>query len=245
LAEIDELLIYIFEGKPHILAAPMVTWLSSSRRFTAFVQTNRDKIRKKVRVTAEPESILDFQLELGTAYWLLQERALNVVYEPEGHGRTRTPDFAVTFTTSTTFMVEVTRFRTPVLATADDPTNLLTTRLADTICSKLGQLLPQSSNIILVGVETPILPQIDLPVMMRQLQQQAERNEPMIIQRHQFRDRADFFQQYRRLSELLIRATETQTGNLPLLTWSNPQATHPLPAKVRTVLYPNLAANGK
>jgi hypothetical protein len=238
---VDELLIYIFEGKPHILASQLATWLSASRRFAAFVQTNRDKIRKKVRVTADPESILDLQLELATAYWLHQERTLNVVYEPEGHGRTRTPDFAVTFTTSTTFMVEVTRFRTPTVATADEPANTLSTRLVDTICSKLGQLLPQRSNVILVGVETPILTQVDLPAIMRQLQQQAERNDPIIIQRHRFRDRADFFQHYRRLSEVLIRGRETQTGSPPLLTWSNPQATQPLPAKVRTALYRSLA----
>lgn len=65
---IDELLTYLFDGKPHLLAAPMRTWLDTSRRFTAFVTANQTKIRKKLRTAQEPESLRDLQLELETAY---------------------------------------------------------------------------------------------------------------------------------------------------------------------------------
>ena len=78
----DELLTYVFDGQSHLLAQPMATWLASSRRFTAFVTTFRDKIRKKLRVTQDQESLLDLRLELETAYVLLQERPLSLVYEP-------------------------------------------------------------------------------------------------------------------------------------------------------------------
>ena len=70
----EDLLSYIFDGQPHLLAQSMVTWLSSSRRFTAFVTTFRDKIRKKRRATRDEESLLDLRLEWETAFLLLQER---------------------------------------------------------------------------------------------------------------------------------------------------------------------------
>src|SRR5229473_1096108 len=107
--QIDELLTYLFDGKSNPLAEPMAGWLASSRRFAAFATTFRDKIRKKVRTTQDQQSVLALQLELETAYLLLGERALNLVYEPEQSKGIRSPDFAVTFTTSLTFMLEVTR----------------------------------------------------------------------------------------------------------------------------------------
>ena len=106
---IDELLMYLFDGQPHLLSTPMATWLASSRRFTAFVNTFHNKIRKKLRATQGMERLLDLRLELETAYLLLQERSISLVYEPPTGGQSRGPDFAVTYTTSTSFMVEVTR----------------------------------------------------------------------------------------------------------------------------------------
>jgi hypothetical protein len=69
----DELFAYLFDGQPHPLSPAVAPWLASSRRFTAFATTYRDKIRKKVRVTQDQESRLDLRLELETAYLLLQE----------------------------------------------------------------------------------------------------------------------------------------------------------------------------
>ena len=248
---IDELLTYLFDGQLHLLAQQMATWLASSRRFTAFVTAFRDKIRKKLRVTQDQESLLDLRLELETAYLLLQERPLSLVYEPQLGGKLRGPDFAVTFTTSLTFMVEVTRLRadpksiqaeaqeqTPATPTADTiPTiPLIDERLADTICSKLGQLLPQHSNVLLVGVEALHLTHNDLRATMLHIQQRAERNDTTFLQRYRFRDRADFFHNYQRLSEVLVRGPHVQAAE-PMVAWVNHQAKHPLPSKVQTVLY--------
>ncbi len=199
----DELLIYIFDGQSHLLAEPMTMWLRSSRRFTAFVATFRDKIRKKLRVTQDQESLLDLRLELETAYLLLQERSLSLIYEPQLSGKLRGPDFAVTFTTSRTFMVEVTRLRadqksTPAkaqeqtLATPALNTIPIIERLTDAIYSKLGQLLPQRSNVLLVGVEALQLTHSDLRAAMLHIQQHVERNDTTLLQRYRFRDRADF-----------------------------------------------------
>lgn len=228
----DELLTYLFNGQSHLLATPMATWLASSRRFTAFVTTFSAKIRKKLHATQEVESLLDLRLELETAYLLLQERSLSLVYEPLPIGQLRGPDFAVTFTTSTLFMIEVTRLR--MVQDAGE-------RLTDMVRSKLGQLRPQRRNILLVGVEAPGFTQDTLRAAMLQLQQRVERNDAAVVQRHGFRDRADFFRHYQRLSELLVRGPHLQAGE-PVIGWVNPQAKYPLPSKVRTVLYRSLNA---
>ena len=245
---IDELLTYLFDGQSHPLAASMADWLGSSRRFTAFVTTHHTKIRKKLRTAQEPESLRDLQLELETAFLLLRERSLSLAYEPQHPKLGRGPDFAVTFTTSLTFMVEVTRMRaagprTPTGAQAGEPESPNTTltdplpgdRFSDMLCSKLGQLLPQRSNLLLIGVEAPQLTHSDLNATMLRIQQRAEGNDSTVVQRHGFRDRADFFYHYQRLSAILLRRIPLQAGE-PVVIWDNPQAKYPLPTKVRTVL---------
>jgi hypothetical protein len=239
---IDQLLAYLFEGRSHLLEPSMAAWLSASRRFVDFVADNRDKIRKKLRVVDERESLHDLRLELETAYLLLRERPLSVTYEPLDRAQGRSPDFAVSFTTSLTFMVEVTRLRAvaddaPALSDAAPPISQAPAdRIADAICSKLGQLLPQRSNIVVIGVEAAPPAEADLRAVMLRVQQRAERNDQGLFRRHGLRDRADFFQRYRRLSEVLVRAVNTQSGRA-LAVWINPQAKHPLPSKVRTVLH--------
>jgi hypothetical protein len=152
------------------------------------------------------------------------------VYEPLPIGQSRGPDFAVAFTTSTVFMIEVTRLRM---------VQEIRERLADMVCSKLGQLRLQHGNILLVGVEAPHLTQDTLRAAMLQLQQRAERNDATIVQGRGFRDRADFFNHFQRLSELLVCGSRLQAGE-PVIGWVNPQAKYPLPAKVRNVLYRSL-----
>lgn len=225
---IETLLTYLFDGQPHFLAAEMASWLASSRRFTAFITTFRDKIRKKLRTPQEAEGVLDVRFELETAYLLLQERSLSLVYEPPRCEQARCPDFAVTFTTSLTFMLEVTRLRTV-------QPQIVSERLAEAICSKLGQLLPQHSNVLLVGGQASSLSQDELHSMMLSIQQRAERNDVMLLRRHKFRNRADFFKHYQRLSEIVVRG-ERGKASSAALEWVNPQARHGLPGKVRTML---------
>jgi hypothetical protein len=235
---IDELLGYLFDGKPHLLTEPIQTWLAASRRFTAFVTTYRNKIRKKLRVAQDQETLYDLRLELETAYLLLQERNLSLVYEPEQSGPGRRPDFAVSFTTSLTFMIEVTRLRDTTKESLSSAENGIQVeeRLADTICSKLGQLLPQRSNVLIIGIDGPQLRQSDLQRIMLRIQQRAEVKDSTLWQRYGFRERADFFRHYQRLSEVLVRGSQLQADQ-PLSVWANPQAKHPLPSKVRTALY--------
>ena len=236
----DDLLSYIFDGQPHQLADSMAAWMAASRRFTTFVDTFRDKFRKKRRATHDDESLLDLRLEWETAYLLLQQKSLSLVYEPQQTGplgRLRGPDFAAAFTTSLTFMVEVTRLRGHHL---DHMADRLTDRLADTIYGKLIQLLPQHGHVLIIGVEDRPPPLEDLRAALQRIQQRVERNDAALLQRHGFRDRPTFFNHYQRLSEVLVRGPRgmPDRSNAEGMTlWVNPQAHHPLPSKVRTALY--------
>ncbi len=231
----DEVLDYIFDGQPHILVPSMSEWLASSRRFTAFVNTFRDKIRKKLRVTHDQESLLDLRLELETAYLLLREPRLSLVYEPHLSEKVRGPDFAVTFTTSLTFMVEVTRLRVETREQTSSTAQGME-RLSDAICSKLGQMQPQRSNVLIAGVDALHLTQNELHNGMLRLQQRAEHSNSTFFGRYGFRDRADFFRHYQLLSEIIVRNSNLEDAK-PAAIWVNPQAKIPLPGKVRRVLY--------
>jgi hypothetical protein len=233
--QVDELLAYLFDGQPHFLSPSMADWLASSRRFSTFVTTFRDKIRKKLRTTRDPEMLQDLRLELETAYLLLQEQPFSLVYEPACEQK-RCPDLAVTFTTSLTFMIEITRLRSALLPDQPFTTATGVEPLADTIYGKLGQLLPKQSNILIVGVDSLHLTQSDLQTAMLRMQQRAERSDPAFWQRYRLRDRADFFRHYQRLSEVLVRGLDRQTDKT-VVAWVNPQAKDALPGKVRTALY--------
>ncbi|MEZ4708016.1 MAG: hypothetical protein R3A44_12455 [Caldilineaceae bacterium] len=241
----DELVAYIFDGQPHLLAEPVTDWLTASRRYREFVAAFRDKIRKKLRSTPDEPGLLDLQLELETAYLLLQERTLSLVYEPQPSAMGRAPDFAVTYTTSMTFMCEVTRLRAGVAqseAAQFDETDGAAAlprealRLADAICGKLVQLLPQCSNVLLVYAETLAPTPDELRAILLHIQQRAEGEDAEFLRRHRLRDRADFFRHFQRLSEILVRGSALSTAESPVV-WQNPQTKHPLPAKVRTALY--------
>ena len=106
-----DLITYLFEAKPHPLSDALMQWMEASPRFTAFVETYRDKIRKKIRVTRDPESALDLRAELEVAYSLLNDRRLAVAYEPYASVKKRGPDFAVTYRANLIFNIEVARMR--------------------------------------------------------------------------------------------------------------------------------------
>jgi hypothetical protein len=71
---------------------------------------------------------------------------------------------------------------------------------------------------------------------MLRLKQRAEANDSTVVHRHGFRDRAEFFNYYQRLSALLVRGGTPLPAGEPVVIWVNPQAKYPLPARVRTVL---------
>jgi hypothetical protein len=178
--------------------------------------------------------LLDLRLELETAYLLSREPRLSLVYEPQLSEKVRGPDFAVTFTSSLSFMLEVTRLRAePAKQELDGIPSM--ERFADAVCSKLGQMQNQVSNVLIVGVDEVDLAEGTLRAIMLRIQQRAEQSDTAFFHRYGFRDRSDFFRYYQRLSEILVRESNANVGK-PVV-YVNAQGKYPLPGKVRTVLY--------
>lgn len=241
----EQLLGYLFDDKPHILAAPMSRWIGLSPRFKAFATTYRNKIRKRIRVTQSSAGIKDLEVELETAYWLLQEQRFAVAYEPYSGEKTRGPDFAVTFK-SITFNVEVTRIGSwegerPLPAPEGVTTPWLDPqqvggRLTDTVCDKLGQMRPGMINVLIVTTGSDFIRVLELNQAMARLKERAERKEAGLFGRYGFVNTADFFKYYLRLSGVLVRHVGKQDEAADSILWANNQAKHPIPSRIRTIL---------
>ena len=71
-------------------------WLSGSKRFRAFAEAHRDKIRKKLRGAADAEARRDVRAELRVAHLLLADRHIELAFEAYG-STNRGPDFTVAY----------------------------------------------------------------------------------------------------------------------------------------------------
>lgn len=237
----DPLIGYLFDDKPHRLMVTVAGWLAESPRYKAFVTTYKDKIRKKIRMTRPGEGVGDLQFELAIAYWLAQERRLaTVVYEPYASSKTRGPDFAVTFK-SLTFNVEVTRIRPEedketATGSRGQGDKEIGGRLADTVCDKLGQMLPGMVNVLVVGVADAAVPQLDAAGAMARLKQRVENKDAAVLARYGFGGPADFFKYYLRLSGILVKGAESGGTAGAGVLWLNNQAKQQIPTNLRTIL---------
>jgi len=235
----DQLLAYIFDDKPHPLAARMSRWIDSSHRYKDFANEYRDKIRKKVRITRSDSGIQDLTAELETAYQLVRQKRFTVAYEPYGSERTRGPDFAVTFK-SQTFNIEVTRIDSSRREMGGhspgfDPEEV-NGRIMDTVCDKLSQMRPGMYNVLLVVTDSDFCAALDLEAAMAALKGRVERKEEALYSRYGFEKPADFFKYHQGLSGILLRAKrEKERINCSGL-WINNQAKHELPGTVWTIL---------
>jgi hypothetical protein len=224
---VDELVTYVFGDPPTALATGCAGWMSASRRFRGFVETNRDKLRKKVRAARDEAALLDLEAEVATAFRLVQERRFGVTWEPLATAGGRSPDFAVDFTTRLRFYVEVTRPRLG-FAGAGQPgaqQGSAAVRLASAVCVKLDQLQPGAINVLVLagrGVLTA-----DVAKAMHDLKRRAAQREEDFFTRRGFPSVRAFVATSHRLSAILPADEDL---------WLNPEASRPLPSAVRTAL---------
>lgn len=136
---VDRLAGYLVDASP--ASVTLVAWLEASPRFRAFAETNRDKVRKKLRGAADPAALRDVLAELDVARRLLANPRIDLAYEAYGAGK-RGPDFTVTFRAAHRFNLEVTRPRS-----GDD--------LAGAVLAKLPQLPAHLANVVLVFLDAP------------------------------------------------------------------------------------------
>jgi hypothetical protein len=216
-----DLTVFLFDGQPHLLLDEVSGWMESSSRFTAFVDSYRDKIRKKIRLARDTETALDLRGELDVAYRLLGDRRLDVAYEPYASAGRRGPDFAVTYRANTTFNVEVARMRMeaqPGIPRAEE-------RLLRTLLYKLGQMQPGMPNLLVIHTREELQRSLDLERFMQELKLRVEKKEASFYELSRYEDPAAFYKDFLRLSGIVLRAEAAQL-------WINKQAKPALEEKV-------------
>jgi hypothetical protein len=140
---IERLVAYLIDGsRPDPALADLPAWLAATPRFRSFAETNRDKIRKKLRHATDGPTRLDVRAELRVAALLLADRRFELEFEAYGAGR-RGPDFTATFRAGRPFNVEITRRRT-----VQGPASL-----ESTILAKLRQLPASTANVLVIAVD--------------------------------------------------------------------------------------------
>ncbi len=220
-----DLIAYVFEGQPHMLSSELMQWMETSPRFTTFVETYRDKIRKKIRVTREPQSVLDLRGELEVAYCLLNDRRLIVTYEPYASAKRRGPDFAVTYRANLVFNIEVARIRVEESGVGGIDLPRKEERILRILLDKLGQMQPGMANLLIIHTREELARAIDLGRIMQEVKTRAERKDASFYNASRYTSPAAFFKDFLHLSGILLWAAEAQL-------WVNKQARPGLAEKV-------------
>jgi hypothetical protein len=199
--------------------------MEDSSRFIAFVEIYRDKIRKKIRVIREPESILDLRGELEVACGLLGDRRLEVEYEPYASEKRRGPDYAVTYRKNLVFNVEVARLRLDVSGVPGPDSRRWQDRILRILLYKLGQMQPGMSNLLVIHVQEDLARSIDLAALMQGLKTRVEGRDPAFYELSRYESPAAFYKDFLHLSAILLWTAEAQL-------WVNKQARPPLTTDV-------------
>jgi hypothetical protein len=210
----------LFEDERHPLYSALAEWVKTDRRFRAFAEAYRGKIRRKLRTNTDPDTAADLYFELDVGRWLLREPRMEVEYETFD-ARQGGPDYTVTFRVNTRFNVEVRRIRTA--ETGDDRVRKLT----DILASKTKQMPPGAINLLVLSDGAP--PGGDLADAAAALRGLAERKDDAFFARRGYPGAADFLRQYRQLSGAAFRAAG---GVL----WLNSLAKRPLPKDLALAL---------
>ena len=209
--------------------ADMAAWLAASPRFRAFVEANRDKIRKKLRGATSTEARLDVGAELRVAALLLADRRFELAFEAYGAGH-RGPDFTVTFRAGRAFNVEVTRRRGPGRAA-----------LEPAILGKFRQLPPSASNVVVVATSGDEPPPDPGPVL-RDLRARADRRDDAFFKAFGLDGSAGFHAGLLRLSAV-VAVSAGREGSTRVAHWWNASARIQLPESALRALLAALAGD--
>jgi hypothetical protein len=225
-------LIEIFGDTANPLARQCARWMEESVRFRDFVAIYHTKIRKKVRSLRDDQGRGDLLFELATAHRLLQQPRFMVEYEKYGIGKQRTPDFVVTFKTNVVFNVEVKRMRAGLEARAEDLRG--PNKLINTVCAKLGQLVPNTINLLALSADGLVYQEDDIDQALKLLKQHADRKDEEYFMRRGFASARDFLHSYQHLSAVLI--WQGWEDDMPPVLWLHKAARRPLPADLYAIL---------
>ena len=199
--------------------------MEASPRFTLFVETYRDKIRKKIRGARDPESALDLRGELEVAYCLLADRRLSVVYEPYASSKRRGPDFSVTYRANLPFNIEVARLRAEASGADGIDLPRIEERILRILLYKLGQMQPGMANLLVIQTREEVARSIDLGRFMQAVKTRVEGKDPAFYALSGYTGPAAFYKDFLHLSGILLWVPVGQV-------WVNKQARPGLAEKV-------------
>jgi hypothetical protein len=222
-----DMIAYLFDGQPHLLSTELTQWMEDSARFTLFVETYRDKIRKKIRLTREPEPALDLGSELEIAYGLLSDRRLTVEYEPYASVKRRGPDFAVTYRANLVFNVEVARMRTDESGIAELDLPRKEERFLRILLYKLGQMQAGKPNLLVIRTWKGLARSIDLGGLMQRLKTRVEGKDPSLYNISGYASPAAFYKDFLHINGILLWTASPETQ-----LWVNKQARPTLAVEV-------------
>jgi hypothetical protein len=232
-----DLIAYLFEGQPHLLSGELFQWLDASSRFTAFVETYRDKVRKKIRLASEQEKILDLRSELEVAACLLRDRRLDVAYEPYPSTKGRGPDFAVTYRVNTVFNIEVARMRVDENGLDGLHLPRKEERFLRILLYKLGQMQPGMPNLLVIHTSPELARSLDLGRLMQEIKTRAEGKDPSFYEISRYASPAAFYRDFLHLNAIVLVA-----GSPGTQLWVNKQARPALPGEALRLVSSLLAS---
>jgi hypothetical protein len=204
-----------------MLSGELLQWMDASARFTAFVETYRDKIRKKVRVNRDLESLLDLRSELEVAARLLSDRRLEAAYEPYASAKIRGPDFAITYRANLVFNIEVARIRVEPRDAEGLDLARKEERIVRILLDKLGQMQPGMANLLFINTHEAVARAVHLEQLMQALKNRVEAKDPTFYAATRYSSPAAFYKDFLRLSGILVWAS---APDVQPHTWANKQA---------------------
>jgi hypothetical protein len=229
---IDRLMEHLFgEAPASAMADELSAGLAGSRRFRAFVDANRDKIRKKLRGAVDDGARQDVRAELRVAQLLLADRRIELAFEPYGSS-IGGPDFLVTYRGHPAFNLEVTRRRPGSRSGAD----------GGALLAKLRQLPPSVANVVLVAAEGGRAEPLDIAAAMRSLQVRADAGDDRFFAERGLDGTRGFRQRSLRLGAV-IGWFETRSGEARVIRWTNPSARIAVPEPAARALVQCLRAD--
>jgi hypothetical protein len=201
------------------LTNELIGWLAGSRRFRAFAETHRDKIRKKLRGATEPEARRDVRAELAVAHLLLEDRRIELAFEAYGSGNPG-PDYTMSFRGERSFNLEVTRPRRGMDRAG----------VATTIAAKLRQLPPSVANALLIAIEGDGACALDVEAAVLELRERADLNDDGYFSRHGLGGTREFGLRLRRLGAVVVWC-EAANGEARARSWTNASARIAVPGR--------------
>lgn len=214
---LDDLFSFIFERSKPDFYPEFEGWVRGSRRFKLFATEYRVKIRAKLKNVRDDGGMKDLRAELETAALLLREDRFTLEYEKNAALKQRSPDFTLAYRTNTPFNVEVRRLRSVELDDKDSDARIY--KLMAVLCDKVGQMPPSIINLLWLIAEREVS-EVDINLAVSRLRQLAEQKDEAFFTRRGFKSAADFLNQYRHLSGIVLHQPDQN------VIWLNPLARH-------------------